>query len=357
MKIVALDESPDDRLVVRARDRMSGEPLRWLASPRGPMRHVVSQIREVADTSLSVLVEGESGTGKELVSKAIHALSPRHARPLVAVDCGGIPETLIESELFGYERGAFTGAVQRKKGQFQIAEGGTLFLDEIQNLPVPTQTKLLRALQERRVRPLGGEHPVAFHVRIVAASQIPLKDEVAAGRFRADLYYRINEFQIDLPPLRTRDDLLDLAHGFVLDANRELNRPDRVLSDAAIRVLRQHRWPGNVRELRNVLRRAVLVSTETIEPEHLCLTLPPAAPAPDGWPGEPGTVAPLKHVVAAAVAHAEEHAVEAALAATRGNKSQAARQLQIDYKTLLAKLRRYRIDSRRFKDAEPEISS
>jgi len=356
MRIIALDHAFGERRSARASDSASRAALAWLDDPKGRMQKVVSQIREVADTGLSVLVEGESGTGKELVSRAIHGLSARRTRPLVAVDCGGMPDTLIESELFGYERGAFTGAVQRKKGQFQVADGGTLFLDEILNLPLLTQAKLLRALQERQVRPLGSEHPVRFHVRIVAASQTPLKDEVQAGRFRGDLYYRLNEFQINLPPLREREDLLDLAGAFIRDASQELNRPGRVLSDEAASLLVQHRWPGNVRELRNVIRRAVLLSQRAIRPEHLSLSPAAAVSAATEWPvidSEDG--ASLRSIAAAAAARAEEQAIQAALRTTRGNKTRAARLLQIDYKTLLGRLRRYEIDSQQFKDT-PQVT-
>jgi transcriptional regulator with PAS, ATPase and Fis domain len=169
------------------------------------MERVVRQIRQVANSPLTILVEGETGTGKELVARALHQLSDRCKKPFIAVDCGAIPDTLIEAELFGYERGAFTGAHQRKAGQFQRAEGGSLFLNEIVNLPVPTQMKLLRVLQERQVQPLGGTQPVPVDVRIVAASSVPLAREMRAGRFRQDLYYRLNEFLITLPLLRERE--------------------------------------------------------------------------------------------------------------------------------------------------------
>jgi transcriptional regulator with GAF, ATPase, and Fis domain len=326
-----------------------------LDNPRGPLREVAHHIREVADTPLSVLIEGESGTGKELVARAIHQLSLRRDRPLITVDCGAIPDTLIESELFGHERGAFTGAVQRRQGEVQVAEGGTLFLDEVSNLPLTAQPKLLRALQERQMRPLGSDRTRPFDVRVVVASQIPLTDLVAAGRFRLDLYYRLNEFQIALPPLRECDDLLELAHEFVVEAGRELGRAGRVLSAEAAARLHRYPWPGNVRELRNVIRRAVLLSRSIIEPDHLGLpgadALLPSASVSDL---EPPPMS-LKNVAAAAAAHAEEKAIEAALMATRGNKSRSARLLQIDYKTLLVKLKRYRINIRRLRaDQTPQ---
>src|SRR2546425_3606784 len=179
---------------LRATNKVIESPLRWLMGPSGQMEKVVRQIKQVADSPLTVLVEGETGTGKELVARAIHELSDRREKPFITVDCGAIPDTLIESELFGYEKGAFTGADQRKAGLFQLAEGGSLFLDEIVNLPLPMQAKLLRALQERHVQPLGGKQPVRVAARIVAASNVPLELEVRAGRFRQDVYYRLNQF-------------------------------------------------------------------------------------------------------------------------------------------------------------------
>jgi DNA-binding NtrC family response regulator len=208
-------------------------PLRWLMGPSRQMEKVVDQIKQVADSPLTILVEGETGTGKELVARAIHHLSARRKKPFVAVDCGAIPDTLIESELFGYEKGAFTGAHQRKQGQFPLAEGGSLFLDEIVNLPLPTQSKLLRVLQERQVQPLGGKQPVRVDVRIIAASNVHFEQEVQAGRFRQDVYYRLNEFVITLPPLRKRDDILHLANDFLAEATIELGRPCREISEAA----------------------------------------------------------------------------------------------------------------------------
>src|SRR5437867_1662206 len=206
---------------LRVTNKVIDSPLRFLMGPNGQMEKIVEQIKQVADSPLTVLVEGETGTGKELVARAIHHLSARREKPFVAVDCGAIPDTLIESELFGYEKGAFTGAHQRKEGQFQLAEGGSLFLDEIVNLPLPTQAKLLRALQERQVQPLGSTRPVRVAARIIAASNVRLDREVRAGRFRQDVYFRLNEFGISLPPLRERDDILHLANEFLPERSEE----------------------------------------------------------------------------------------------------------------------------------------
>jgi DNA-binding NtrC family response regulator len=324
-------------------------PLKWLMGSSRQMQKSVQQIRQVADCPLTILVEGETGTGKELAARAIHQLSTRRKKPFVAVDCGAIPETLIESELFGYEKGAFTGADQRREGRFQLAEGGSLFLDEIVNLPLPTQAKLLRVLQERQLQPLGSKQPRQVDVRIIAASNVPLEREVRAGRFRQDLYYRLNEFLITLPPLRERDDILDLANGFLAEASMEFGRPAREISQAATQLLVRYHWPGNVRELRNVIRRAVVLASDVIEPEHLSFLAadaPPAAlqagPVPVG--------ASLKEIAESAAAEAERQAIRQALQLTGGNKSEAARRLRTDYKTLYVKMKQYSIPATPFRN-------
>ena len=335
---------------LRETNEVIESPFRLLMGPCGQMEKIVEQIKQVADSPLTVLVEGETGTGKELVARAIHQLSARRDKPFVAVDCGAIPDTLIESELFGYEKGAFTGAHQRKEGQFQRAEGGSLFLDEIANLPLPTQAKLLRALQERQVQPLGSKKPVRVSARIIAASNMPLEREVRAGRFRQDVYYRVNEFAIALPPLRERDDILHLANEFLPEAGLELGRPCRKISDAAAEVLRRYHWPGNVRELRNVIRRAILLASDVIEPEHLSVipvdSTPPAALCEPIAAGD----STLKEIADAAAAHAEQQAIRRILQLTGGNKSEAARLLRTDYKTLHVKMKQHGIDAGPFRD-------
>src|SRR5436309_495584 len=339
---------------LRETNKVIESPLRWLMGPSGQMEKVVQQIKQVADSPLTVLVEGETGTGKELVARAIHQLSARCEKPFVAVDCGAIPDTLIESELFGYEKGAFTGAHQRKTGQFQLAEGGSLFLDEIVNLPVPTQTKLLRALQERQVQPLGGKRPVPVDVRIIAASNVPLEREVRAGRFRQDVYYRLNEFGITLPPLRERDDILHLANEFLPEACMELGRPCRKISEAAGEILLRYHWPGNVRELRNVIRRAILLASDVIEPEHLAVLPvdPPPATAQTALRGEPAPASSsLREIAEAAAAYAEQQAIRRVLQVTCGNKSEAARLLRTDYKTLHLKMKQYSIPAAQFRES------
>ncbi|TMI44782.1 MAG: sigma-54-dependent Fis family transcriptional regulator [Betaproteobacteria bacterium] len=332
---------------LRKTNTATESPLRFLMGANGQMEKIVEQIKQVADSPLTVLVEGETGTGKELVARAIHQLSARREKPFVAVDCGAIPDTLIESELFGHEKGAFTGAHQRKEGQFQLAGGGTLFLDEIVNLPLPTQAKLLRALQERQVQPLGSKRPVRVLARIIAASNVPLEREVRAGRFRQDVYYRLNEFAIALPPLRQRDNILHLANEFLPEAGMELGRPCRKISEAAAQVLQRYHWPGNVRELRNVIRRAILLASDVIEPAHLSVipvdSPPTAALREAPAPGD----CSLKEIADAAAAQAEQDAIRRVLQLTRGNKSEAARLLRTDYKTLYLKIKQYRIDAAR----------
>ena len=344
---------------LRERKGIVESHLGWMEGASGPMQRVAQLIRQVAPSPLTVLIEGETGTGKELAARAIHQLSGRSEEPFIAVDCGAIPETLIESELFGYEKGAFTGAHQRKEGQFQLARGGTLFLDEIVNIPLATQVKLLRALQQRQVQPLGGKQAVPVSVRIIAASNVPLSEEVRAGRFRADVYYRLNEFVIELPPLRERDNILPLANALLMEAAMELDCPCRRISEAAGDVLLRYHWPGNVRELRNVIRRACLLATDTIEPEHLSVSCteprPPLACRPE-LPGSHPAAAParsgssLKELADLAALDAEGQAIRLALQATGGNKSEAARLLRVDYKTLHLKMKRYHIDAAQFRE-------
>jgi DNA-binding NtrC family response regulator len=319
------------------------DPLRELMGPSPEVEKIREQVAQVAKSPLTVLIQGETGTGKELVAGALHCLSFRRHEPFIALDCGAIPDTLIESELFGHEKGAFTGADQRKAGHFQSADRGSLLLDELVNLPLITQAKLLRVLQERVVRPLGGRHTIAVDVRIIATANVALEHEVRAGRFRQDLYYRLNEFTITLPPLRERaEDILYLANRFLAEACLEFRRPISEISEEAVQLLLRYHWPGNVRQLRSVVRQAVLLSQNGIEPRHLLgvsansfvessVTKSNTAPAARS----------LKEIGAAAAAVAERRAISEALHATGGNKSAVARLLAIDYKTLLHKLKRY----------------
>ena len=310
---------------------------------------VIRQVAQVAESNFTVLVQGETGTGKELVARAIHQQSPRRQAPFVAVDCGAIPETLVESELFGHERGAFTGAQARREGHFQLAKGGTLFLDEIGNVPLATQAKLLRALEQREVHPLGGARAVTVDARIIAATNSELEESVKAGRFRADLYYRLSEFTIALPPLRSRrEDIMHLSQRFLDEVSMELRRPVRRISDEAMQVLLHYDWPGNVRELRNVVRKAALLATDVVTPEHIP-ALSASAPAHSRAVAEPvGEDLSLREVAELAAVQAEREVIRHALQSTKGNKSQAARLLRTDYTTLHAKMKRYGISARDF---------
>jgi two-component system nitrogen regulation response regulator GlnG len=311
-----------------------------------PMRKVVAEVERVAPTDFTVLVTGETGSGKEVVARAIHRLSRRAAGPFVPVDCGSIPASLIESELFGHERGAFTGADRARLGKFELASGGTLFLDEISNLPFDVQPKLLRALQERKIWRVGGTQSIAVDIRVVAATNQDLCALVQASVFRLDLYHRLDEFSILVPPLRERGhDVLFLANRFLELTNRELKKSVRGLSEAAAELLLDYGWPGNVRELRNVIRRGVLLAEVDVMPDHLGIAGTPVGPDAgllDDAGALDGSV-PLREMVRRAVVRLEREILARALRQTGGNKAQAARLLQVDYKTIHKKTREYGI--------------
>ncbi len=327
----------------------NGTGLQEVMGSSSMIRRVFQQIQQVAVTNFTVILQGETGTGKEIVARAIHQHSFRREKPFVALDCGAIPETLIESELFGYEKGAFTGAHRRKEGHFELASGGTLFLDEIANLPLTTQGKLLRTLQERYVQRLGATKPIMVDVRILVASNKILEEEVKAGRFREDLFHRLNEFTITIPPLRERkEDILYLAKLFLDEARMELRKNLRGLSKDAIGLLLSYPWPGNARELKNIIRRAVLLSSDIIEPEHLSIfgvnhLVPQVEIEPEVKAG-----VSLREICDKAAAEVEKQVIQQVLKATMGNKSQAAKLLRIDYKTLHNKIKRYGIRAMEF---------
>ena len=297
--------------------------------------------------SLAVLLCGESGTGKEVVARAIHSLSPLAGGPFVAVDCGALPEPLLESQLFGHQKGAFTGADRTRAGLFQMAENGTLFLDELGNLPLSLQAKLLRALQERTVLPVGASEPVPFHARLVCATNSDLQTAVRAGRFRVDLYHRIAEFVVALPALRERpDDVVHFARLFLGEANREMGRHVTGFTAEAERLLQQQAWPGNLRELRNAVRRAVLCcSARELDGTDFALQPPAAALAGalagEAVPPEAEANLPLAERVKARSDALEAQILQQTLAECGGNKAAAARSLRIDYTTLHRKLKRH----------------
>ena len=306
-----------------------------------PMRRVYEQIAQVARTNTTVLIRGESGTGKELIAHAIHYNSPRSTKPFVKVSCAALPDSLIESELFGYEKGAFTGAVTRKKGRFELAEGGTLFLDEIGDVHQSTQVKLLRVLQEREIDRLGGTEPVKVDVRMIAATNKDLEKAIAAGTFREDLHYRLNVFTIFVPPLRERkSDILLLADHFLEKYAIEHHKDVKRISTPAIDMLMAYHWPGNVRELQNIVERAVLVcDSGVIHGHHLPPTLQTAEASGTGM-----------HVtLEEAVGAYEKDLIQDALKMSRGNRSKAAKLLGSTERIISYKVRKYHIDCRRFR--------
>ncbi|MCG6924826.1 MAG: sigma-54 dependent transcriptional regulator [Acidobacteria bacterium] len=304
------------------------------------MQEVFWLIQEVAHSDASVLIQGDSGTGKELVASAIHYNSRRRAGPYIRVSCASLPESLVESELFGYEKGAFTGATQRRIGRFEAAAGGTLFLDEIGDLPLAVQAKLLRVLQERQIERLGSNRPIDVDVRFVSASLRSLEEGIAEGGFREDLFFRINTVPIRLPPLRERrEDIPLLAQAFLREFSGERGKEIEGLSDDALEVLDGHAWPGNVRELRNVIERAVVFCRGSqITPEHLPPSLRDAPPLPPSL-ASPRSAEPLRR----AVERAEMETIRAALAATDGRRNDAAEILGISRKTLWEKIKTYGI--------------
>ena len=299
------------------------------------MRKVYQVVEQAAPTQASVLIWGESGTGKELVAQSIHQISPRAQMPFVPINCAAIPETLLESEIFGHEKGAFTGATDRREGCFELADRGTLFLDEIAEMTPATQVKLLRVLQERNFRRLGGRNEQSVDVRVIAATNVNPAEAVKSGKLREDLYYRLNVFAIELPPLRTRkDDLPLLIQSFLAEFNARNNKSVSALDPAAMRILEQYNWPGNVREVRNVIERAVILSTgEFIEPKHL----PPLVTE------SPGVVkATMSLEPGMTVDEVENRLILMTLQHTHDNKTRAAEILGISLKTLHNKLNKLR---------------
>jgi Nif-specific regulatory protein len=307
----------------------------------GPMQRVYEQVAQVARTGTTVLLRGESGTGKELIAHAIHYNSARAKKPFVKVSCGALPDTLIESELFGYEKGAFTGADARKKGRFELAEGGTLFLDEIGDVQLSTQVKLLRVLQEREFERLGGHETLKSDVRLIAATNKDLERAIEQGKFREDLFYRLNVFPIFIPPLRERKpDVLLLADHFLQRFSAEHGRDIRRLATPAIDMLTSYHWPGNARELQNVIERAVLVCDgHVIHAHHLSPTLQTAEAS--------GTV--MSIALDDAVAAYEKDLLQDALKSARGNRAKAARLLRTTERIVNYKVRKLGIDWKRFK--------
>ncbi len=324
--------------------------LREMMGPGDAIERLICHVNRVAKSNFSVVILGETGSGKELVARAIHDASLRSRAPFMPLDCGAIPETLLESELFGYERGAFTGANAQRPGMFEAAHGGTLFLDEVSNMPLGSQAKLLRVLQEKSVYRLGSARPVGVDIRVLAASNHDLETLDGSGSFRRDLFFRLNEFTIVIPPLRERkEDIPYLAKRFLDVTNAELNKGVKGFSDSAIETLLAYAWPGNVRQLRSTIRRAVLLADEVITEEHLDIHKLVHPERNPGLPRPPRPVvttwgdASLKEIVRRNVMCVEREVLLQVLQETRGNKARAARLLQIDYKTICSKVKGYGI--------------
>ena len=326
--------------------------LREIFGPSDAIGKVIASIELVAKLNFSVIILGETGSGKEVVAQAIHRESMRPEGPFVAVDCGAIPDMLIESELFGHERGAFTGADQQMAGKLETARGGTLFLDEIANLSMGAQAKFLRVLQERTLHRLGGGKPIGVDIRVLAAGNRDLEELCGKGSFRSDLYFRLNDFTITIPPLRQRrNDIPFLAGRFLDTTNVELGKNVQGFSAGATDAMLAYEWPGNVRELRSVVRRAVLMSDDIVAEKHLCLKQAGADPsllnvetgftmgAGGDWEGQP-----LREVLRRSAASLERKVIVQALQGSGGNKAKAARLLHVDYKTIHTKVKEYGID-------------
>ena len=304
------------------------------------IKRVVAETQRVAQTEATVLLLGESGTGKELFARAVHHLSNRRDKPFVAINCAAIPETLIENELFGHERGAFTGAGDRRLGKFELASGGTVFLDEIGELPLAVQGKLLRAIEEKSVDRIGGRGPVPVDLRVVAATNKDLRGAVDKGEFRGDLFFRLAVFPIEIPPLRERgEDVVLLGRHFATQLGNELRGRAATLSEASVAALRVHRWPGNIRELENSIERACILADDTsLEPRDLGFNaLEASDPKTFGF----DTSGTLGEAAERAMTLVERRKIADALAEYDGNKTRAAEALGVSYKTLLTKIRDY----------------
>lgn len=311
-----------------------GAGLGQLVGQSKPMREIYRLIELLASSDASAIITGESGTGKEIVARLVHELSDRRREPFVAVNAAAIPEGLIESEVFGHEKGAFTGATASRPGCFELADGGTLFLDEIAEMPLALQPKLLRILEESRARRLGGSKEIRFDVRVLAATNRPAATAIKEGHLREDLFYRLNVFELELPPLRERpDDLPLLAQHFVRDFSAKHQMEVQGLRESALALLKAYPWPGNVRELRNVIERAIIVARRGwIEPSHL----PPYLQAE-----KPGGAPTLLLPTGTTLAEAEKALILQTLERVDNNKSEAARRLGLDVKTIRNKLKRY----------------
>ena len=334
--------------------------LKEIMGPSDAVIRVISEVSRVAESDFTVVIVGETGSGKEVIARAIHQASSRSKASFIAVDCGAIPETLLESDLFGHERGAFTGAEVQKPGKFELAQGGTLFLDEISNMPMGSQAKLLRVLQEKKVYRVGGTKPIAVNVRLLVASNRDLHDLTESGSFRRDLFYRLHEFSIAVPPLRERkEDIPYLAKRFLDLANVELKKNVKGFSESALNALFNYNWPGNVRQLRSTIRRAALLADDMITEKHLDLKrvqVPGLAFTPKVQ-GTPWKGLSLREILQQSSTAVEREVLTQVLKNTGGNKAKAARLLKIDYKTIHGKIKHYGIQVDRSEEVEESKKS
>jgi len=347
----ALEASAMRREIRRLRrETRNRYALTWIVGETPQMKAIAQLLMRVAPTNASVLLQGESGTGKEVVANAIHQQSNRAERAFVALNCAAIPDALLESELFGYEPGAFTGAHKQKKGLIEAADGGTLFLDEISGMKPEMQTKLLRVLETRTLRRVGGTRDIKVDIRIIAASNQDLVKAIREGTFREDLYYRLGVVTVNLPPLRERIvDLPLFIAAFIDDYNQSTGRNITGVSADALRLLKAYSWPGNIRELRNVVERAVILCDgDEIRPQHLPAEIVACQPSPTPAPAEPkgDSVPPNGHGLnlKEAVARLEEDLIRRALALADGNQTRAANTLGISRDELRYRLRKYQLE-------------
>lgn len=316
--------------------------LSKMMGPSDVVAWLIADVNRVSKSDFTVVIFGETGVGKELVARSIHHKSPYSGNPFVAIDCGAIPETLLENELFGHEKGAFTGASEIKEGKFETANGGTLLLDEVVNMPLKSQAKLLRVLQDKQVCRVGGNKPINVDVRLLVSSNQRMEEAIAEGNFRNDLFYRLNDFSITIPPLRERkEDIPYLANRFLEATNIELGKQVAAFSENAMEILMTYQWPGNVRQLRSVIRRAVLLADEIICKRHFSLKNG-CSPGPVFSKAtlDNGSQLSLKEIVQRNTSELERTVLTRTLKQTGGNKAKAARLLQIDYKTIHTKIKK-----------------
>ena len=319
----------------RVLDAAIDNSLESLLGSSNGMKKVIEKIRQVAFTDFSIIIQGETGTGKTTVARMLHNMSKRSLNPFVSVDVGNMPEALIESELFGHEKGSYTGAIDKQKGFFEVAAGGTILIDDFQNVPLYTQSKLLRTVEDKKIFPIGARQPVEIDVRIIVATNVDARKAMQENKLKSDLFFRLCEFTIDIPPLRERiDDIPYLSRNFMLEVAAELNKPMREISGAAIDHLKRYGWPGNVRELKNVIRRAVLIAeSDVITEAHLEFLIG------GGYGKKIYSSLLQRKLPTLKLKELEQIAIEEALEVTFGNKTEAASLLQIDCSTLHRKIK------------------